>query len=110
MALFFSLLIVQSHAQIGYNQQCITDKNCRETTDLLDICCAKLIYEANGVEIVSRSCQTKSEMESANGSFEYQGVTTTDAYCDGAFNAFTKNSIIFNTIAVLAAFLVSTSL
>ena len=37
-------------------------------------------------------------MESANGSYDFEGITTTDAYCDGAVSLLTLAS----TIALIA--------
>ena len=72
-----------------------------------DICCAKLIYEANDVEVVSRVCIAKTDMEDANGKYEYQGVTTTDAYCDGAFNALSDISLLVNSLALLTVYMIT---
>ena len=52
-----------------------------------------LIYEANDVQIKKRECLPRSDMDSANGSYEFEGIKTTDAYCDGAVSLLTLASV-----------------
>lgn len=83
---------------VGYNSECRLDSECREAKpDVQDVCCAKLIYEANGGSISSRSCESKAAIETANGSFDFQGAKTTEAFCDDALMG-----MVFNSMAVVA--------
>ena len=85
-------MMVVVDAKIGYNQQCKIDSECRledeenddDKKDLKDVCCAQLIYEANGVEIKKRECLIRTEVADAGGAYKFDGVTTTEAYCDNA--------------------------
>ena len=48
---------------IGYNSECRLDSECRaEIEDVPDVCCALLIYEANGANIKKRECLARSIM------------------------------------------------
>ena len=78
------VLCEASGLDLGYNSECQMDSECRASTDLKDVCCALLIYEANDVIVKKRECLPRSTMEDAGGSYEFEGVTTTDAYCDRA--------------------------
>ena len=92
-----------SAIDVGYNSECQLDSECRAAVDTKDICCALLIYEANDVQIKKRECLPRSDMDSANGSYDFEGITTTDAYCDGAISSLTLAS----TGALLAAITVT---
>ena len=54
---------------VGYNSECQMDSECRAKTNLLDSCCAQLIYESNGVEVKKRECVAKSAMDDAGGNY-----------------------------------------
>ena len=74
---------------VGYNSECQLDSECRAKFDSQDICCALLIYEANNVQVKKRECLPKSTMAEAAGAYTFEGVTTTNAYCDGATSLYT---------------------
>ena len=71
IALFLLVSTSLAVSDIGYNSQCRLDSECRTQTDLADICCAKLVYEAFGAVVTKRECLPKSDMESANGAYEF---------------------------------------
>ena len=67
---------------MGYNSECRLDSECRSDTGLKDVCCALLIYESEGARIEKRQCLPRSDMEDAGGKYKFDGIETTDAYCD----------------------------
>ena len=72
IALILSIFTATINAiDVGYNSECQLDSECRAEEDLKDICCALLIYEANGVSIKKRECLPRSDMDSANGSYDF---------------------------------------
>lgn len=81
-------LPAQAVNEIGYKNECRLDSECRATSDLTDICCAKLVYSAFGADVEKRVCLARSDMDSANGEYKYEDITTTEAYCDSAMTGF----------------------
>lgn len=68
--------------KMGYNMECQLDSECRlAKPDILDVCCAQLVYEANGVEVKARECLSQSTVTSG---FTFKGIETSEAYCDSA--------------------------
>ena len=93
---------VTSGLDLGYNSECQMDSECRATTTLQDVCCALLIYEANDVTVKKRECLPRSTMEDAGGSYEFEGVTTTDAFCDKATMLTTMATTAISSTVLLA--------
>ena len=94
---------------IGYNSECQLDSECRQCLDdenceidrsITDVCCALLIYEANDVTIKKRECLSKSALASAGGSYDFEGVTTTDAFCDNALSLHTAAGVMGLAVAI----------
>ena len=57
---------------VGYNSECRLDNECRAGSDALpDICCALLIYTANGVSVKKHECLPRSQIESAKGAYSF---------------------------------------
>ena len=63
------------------------------------------MYEANDVTIKTRECLPRSTLESADGKYSFEGVTTTEAYCDSAISLVSGGAtIIFAGAVLLASF------
>ena len=83
LSMLCSVILSQvSAVGVGYNSECLLDSECKATMDSTEYCCAQLEYEANGVTIKKRECLTRTTMADAGGAYEFEGITTTNAYCD----------------------------